>query len=281
MAGSYFTQHLTILEQHCRTIIKKMSKYLEQLEAMSDDKRKETCKALLNTMYAITDQLAGLADNHPVVVSDMDEYSNPNNKGFMMDRLMCLKWLAEGATIIELKYLDEFKYIPINSNGDDYMVTIINRYAFEELLLALQKIDARMNKYDGYDKTIDDETVPNLVYYDIDSGRGIVNGNVVNLKRRNGKRSKKLFDSLFLAAPNSIDRETVERIAKIDHKDDPLKYAVNDAFSTLRKACGGVDSTVIAQIGGYRLNAKVFPLSFQLFQNTYGNKQIRPKKPPK
>lgn len=254
-----------------------MSKYLEQLEAMSDDKRNAMCKALLDTMYAITDQLAGLADNHPVTVSDMDEYSNPNNKGFMMDRLMCLKWLAEGAAIIELKYLDDYKYIPIDSNGHDYTVTIINRYSFEDLLLALQKIDARLSNYDGYDKSIEDETVPNLAYYDKGSGRGIVNGHVVYLKGRN----KKLFDALFLAAPNPIDRTTVERIAKYRHPYDPIKYAINDAFSLLRKACGGVDGTVIAQVGGYRLNAKVFPLSFQLFQNTYKDKKIQPKKPPK
>lgn len=254
-----------------------MSKYLEQLEAMSDDKRKETCKALLNTLYAITDQLAGLADNHPVVVSDMDEYNNPNNKGFMMDRLMCLKWLAESATIIELKYLDEFKFIPINSNSDDYMVTIINRYAFEELLLALQKIDARLSNYDGYDKSIEDETVPNLAYYDLDSGRGIVNGHVVYLKGRN----KKLFKALFLAAPHPIDRETVKRIALYKHSTDDAKIAVNDAFSSLRKACGGASNKMIAQVGGYRLDAKVYPLAFQLFQNTYKREQILPKKPSK
>lgn len=258
-----------------------MNTYLEQLEVMDEDKREAMSKALLDTMFAIVQQLSGLADNRPVVVSDKDEYSNPNNKAFMMDRLMCLKWLAEGAAIIELKYLDEFEYIPFDSNGDDYLVTIINRYAFEELLLALQKINARQTNYDGYEKSIEDASVPNLVYYDIDSGRGLVNGNVVNLKRRNGKRSKKLFDALFLAAPNPIDRETVERIAKIDHKDDPIKYAVNDVFSSLRKACGGVDKTVIAQVGGYRLNANVYPLSFQLFQNTYGKQQIRPKKQPK
>lgn len=254
-----------------------MNTYLEQLEAMSKEKRKAMSVALLDTMYAISQQLSGYADNRPVVVSDKDKYGNPNNKAFMIDRLMCLKWLAEGAAIIELKYLDDSKYIPIDSNGDDYMVTIINRYAFEELLLALQKIDARQTNYDGYDKSIEDETVPSLAYYDIDSGRGLVNGNVVNLKGRN----KRLFKALFLAAPNKIDRDTVERIAKFDHKDDPIKYAVNDAFSSLRKACGGVDNTVIRQVGGYKLNAKVFPLSFQLFQNTYGNQQIHPKKQPK
>jgi len=253
-----------------------MSTYLKQLEAMSDDKREAVCKALLDTMYAVTEQLGGLADNHPVFVKDLDEYSDPNNTDFAWDRLMCLKWL-EGASIIELKNMEEFKYVAAGSDGHDYMVTIINRYAFEELLLAAQKIDARATDYDGYDKSIEDETVPNLAYYDKGSGRGIVNGHVVYLKGRN----KKLFDALFLAAPNPIDRATVERIAKYQHPYDPLKYAVNDAFSLLRKACGGVDGTVIAQVGGYRLIAKVFPLSFQLFQNTYNNKKIRPKKPPK
>jgi len=244
-----------------------MSTYLAQLEAMNEDKREAVCRALLNTMYAITYQLGGLADNHPVFVKDFDEYNDPNNNDFVWSRFICLKWLAEGATIIDLEHMEDFTHVAVGSNGHDYMVTIINRYAFEELLLTLQKIDARLTNYDGYDKSIENETVPNLAYYDIDSGRGIVNGNVVNLKGRN----KKLFNALFLAAPTAID------IAKIGHKDDPIKYAVNDAFSAIRKACGGVDKTVIAQVGGYRLNAKVFPLSFQLFQNTYNNPQIRPK----
>lgn len=254
-----------------------MSTYLEQLEAMNGDRLEAVCKALLDTMYAITYQLSGLADNHPVYVKDLDELNNPNNTHFAWSRLMCLKWLAEGAAIIDLKHMEDFVYVAAGSDGHDYMVTIINRYAFEELLLTLQKIDARLTNYDGYDKSIEDETVPNLAYYDSETGRGIVNGHVVKL----GGRNKKLFNALFLAAPNKIDRATVERIAKFGHKDDPLKYAVNDAFSAIRKACGGVDNTVITQIGGYRLDARVFPLSFQLFQNTYSKQQIHPKKLPK
>ncbi len=254
-----------------------MTTYLKQLEAMNEDKRKAVCKALLDTMYAITYQLGGPADNHPVFVKELDEHNDPNNSDFMWGRLMCLKWLAEGAAIIELKHMEDFEYTAAGSDGHDYMVTIINRYAFEELLLTLQKIDARLTNYDGYDESIEDEAVPNLAYYDLDSGRGIVNGHVVYLRGRN----KRLFKALFLAAPNVIDRATMEVIAKIDHKNDAVKYAVNDAISALRKACGGVDNTVITQVGGYRLNAKVFPLSFQLFQNTYGSQQIRPKKLPK
>ena len=277
MTGAYFAWYLAVREQHCRKIIKKMSKYLEQLEVMSEDKRKAVCTALLDTMYAISDQLAGLADNHPVFVKDLDEHNTSNNTDFDWSRLMCLRWLAEDAAIIEMKYMEDFKYVAAGSTEQDYMVTIINRYNFEELLLTLQKVNARLTNYDGYDKSIEDEAAPNLAFYDKGSGRGIVNGHVVNLKGRN----KKLFDALFLAAPNPIDSATVKRIAMYRHQDDPIKYAVNDAFSLLRKACGGVDSSVIAQVGGYRLNAKVFPLSFQLFQNTYSNKKIRPKKPPK
>lgn len=262
--------------QHCRKMIVKMSKYLEQLESMSDDKREAVCRALLDTMYAINEQLGGLADNHPIFVKDLDEYSDPNNTDFAWDRLMCLKWL-EGASIIELKNMEEFKYVAAGSNGHDYMVTIINRYAFEELLLTLQKIDARLTNYDGYDKSIEDETVPNLAYYDLDSGRGLVNGNVVFLRGRN----KKLFKALFLAAPHAVDRETIKQIALYKHQTDDVKIAINDAFSALRKACGGVSNKVIAQVGGYRLDAKVYPLAFQLFQNTYKKEQIRPKKLPK
>lgn len=180
-----------------------MSTYLEQLEAMSEDKREAVCKALLDTMYAITYQLGGLADNHPVFVKDFDEYNDPNNTDFVWSRLMCLKWLTEGAAIIELKFMEDCKYVAAGSSGDDYMVTIINRYAFEELLLTLQKTDARLTDYDGYDKTIEDEAVPNLAYYDLDTGRGLVNGNAVYLRGRN----KRLFKALFLAAPK-CDRQS-------------------------------------------------------------------------
>ena len=253
-----------------------MSTYLKQLEGMEVGKREAVCKALLDTMYAIREQLGGLADNHPVFVKDLDEYNDPNNTDFLWSRLMCLKWLAEGAEIIDIRYMEDFKYIPAGSNGSDYMVTIINRYVFEELLLTLQKIDARLTGYDGYDKSIEEETAPNLAYYDTRTGRGIVNGNAVYLRGRN----KRLFNAPFLAAPNSIDKNLLEGIAKANHKDDPLKYAMNDAFSAVRKACK-VDKTVIYQRNGTgKLDARTFPLSFQFFQNTYGKTEIRPKRRP-
>ena len=250
-----------------------MSTYLEQLEAMGEDKRAAVCGAMLDTMYAIAYQLGGLADNHPVFIKELDDYNNPNNSDFMWGRFMCLKWLAEGAAIISLKYMEDYTYVLAGSNGHDYMVTIINRYAFEELLLTLEKMDARIN---GTDHESTEEAVPNLAYYDTSTGRGIVNGNAVYLKGRN----KRLFNALFLAAPNPVNKTLLEGIARVNHKDDPLKYAMNDAFSAVRKACK-VDKTVILQRNGAgTLNTKTFPLSFQLFQNTYDNTDIRPKRRP-
>lgn len=244
-----------------------MSTYLEQLEAMGEDKRGTACKAMLDTMYAIAYQLGGLADNHPVIVAD---------SGNSSDRLVCLRLLAEEMKIIGLKYMEDFTHVPIGSNGEDYMVTITNRYAFEELLLALQKMDAQLTNYDGYDRSIDDEIVPNLAYYNTNTGRGIVNGNTVYLRGRN----KRLFNALFLAAPNSIDKTLLEGIAKVGHKNDPLKYAMNDAFSAVRKACKVDNSVILQRKGAGRLNAQVFPLSFQFFHNTYGNTKNTSKRRP-
>ncbi len=89
-----------------------MNTYLEQLEAIDEDKRRAMCEALLDTMYAVTHQLAGLADNHPVFVKD----SGKHNAGFDWGRLACLKWL-EGAAIIELNDMDDFNYVAAGSDG--------------------------------------------------------------------------------------------------------------------------------------------------------------------
>ncbi|HSX30971.1 MAG TPA: hypothetical protein VLE99_03575 [Candidatus Saccharimonadales bacterium] len=255
-----------------------MDAYLKQLEAMDRDKREAVCGAMLGTMYAIVKQLSGPADNHLVIVGDVDGHNDPNNGDFAWGRLMCLKWLAEGAQVIDLKYAEDYKYVLAGSNGHDYLVTILNRYVFEELLLALQKIHARLTDYDGYNKSIDGESVPNLVYYDIESGRGLVNGQKVYLQDRN----KRLFNELFKAAPNFVGRNALLKITRTgNYKDDPSMYVVSEAFNLLRNACKADSSVIELKDGNARLNAKVFPLSFQLFQNTYGKTKIRPKSPPK
>lgn len=257
-----------------------MSSYLEQLETMDSGKREAVCAAMLDTMYAIVEQLSGFADNHPVIVDDADRHDTPNSGSSAWNRLMCLKWLAEGAEIIDLQYMENSKYVLPGSNGHDYRVTILNRYVFEDLLLSLQKIQARSNNYDGVGKDIENAALPNLAYYDTDSGRGLVNGQKVFLQDRN----KRLFNELFKATPKFVSRNALLKIARSrQYKDDPSMYVVSEAFNLLRKACK-VDSTVIEvdkENGSARLNAKSFPLSFQLFQNSYSKTNIRPKSPPK
>lgn len=151
------------------------------------------------------------------------------------------------------------------------VITVINRYKLERLRSELKWLG------ESEDKRSDKPQVINLVYYDLKSGRGTVNGNKVYLKGR----SKRLFRVLFNAAPNSVEKESLRGAVMYGHKYDPFKQAIQDAFRDLRKACK-VDSTVITlgQTGG-RLNAKAFPMSAQLFENTFTTENIPEKKPPK
>jgi hypothetical protein len=152
-----------------------------------------------------------------------------------------------------------------------FIITVINRYKLERLRSELQWLG------NSEDNRSEKPEVINLVYYDIKSGRGTVNGNKVYLKGR----SKRLFRVLFNAAPNSVEKESLRGAVMYGHKYDPYKQAIQDAFRDLRKACK-VDSTVITlgQVGG-RLNAKAFPMSAQLFENTFTTENIPEKKPPK
>ena len=158
-----------------------------------------------------------------------------------------------------------------------FEIFVTNRYKLELLLAETKWLTDEVDQiYENPPPRID-----NLVYYDVTSGRGLVNGNPVYLKGRN----KKLFKALFLAAPDSVNKKSLEGIARHEHKSDPLKSAMNDSFSLLRKACK-VDNTVIIQsINSGKLDAKVFPLSVQLFQDTFGTDKITPERkkklPPK
>jgi len=144
-----------------------------------------------------------------------------------------------------------------------FEIFVTNRYKLE-LLLAEAKWLGELEE-----KRSEAPEIDNLVYYDLESGRGLVNGNPVFLRGRN----KKVFKPLFNAAPNPVDKESLKGPVATDHKDDSLKYATQDAFNLLRKACK-VDKTVISlgQDGG-RLHAKVFPLSVQLFEDTFSTEE--------
>ena len=141
-----------------------------------------------------------------------------------------------------------------------FEIFVTNRYKLE-LLLAETKWLGKAE-----DKRSESPKIENIVYYDLKSGRGLVNGNPVYLRGRN----KKVFKPLFEASPNPVDKQSLKGPVMTNHKDDPTKYAMNDAFSSLRKACK-VDKTVITLgSGGGKLNAKVFPLSVQLFEEAFG-----------
>lgn len=141
-----------------------------------------------------------------------------------------------------------------------FEIFVTNRYKLE-LLLAETKWLGELEE-----KRSEAPKIDNLVYYDLESGRGLVNGNPVFLRGRN----KKVFKLLFSTAPEPVDKDSLKVAVLTDHKDDPLKYATQDAFNLVRKACKA-DKTLISlgQDGG-RLNAKVFPLSVQLFEDTFG-----------
>lgn len=116
------------------------------------------------------------------------------------------------------------------------------------------------------DKRNESLKIENLVYYDLKSGRGLVNGNPVYLRGRN----KKVFKPLFEVAPNPVDKQLLKGPVMTDHKDDPIKYATNDAFGSLHKACKVDKAVITLGSDGGRLNAKVFPLSVQLFEEAFG-----------
>lgn len=142
-----------------------------------------------------------------------------------------------------------------NSPALLFEIFVTNRYKLE-LLLAETKWLGKPE-----DKRSEVPKIDNLVYYDSKSGRGLVNGNPVYLRGRN----KKVFKPLFEAAPNPVDKQSLKVPVMTDHKDYDTKYAMNDAFSALRKACK-VDKTVIfLREDGGRLNLS----KFYSMQNTF------------
>jgi len=145
-----------------------------------------------------------------------------------------------------------------------FRIFVTNRYKLELLFAEVKWLALKKEE-----RSIKPNT-DNLAYYDPNSGRGLVNGNPVYLRGR----SKKLFNALFGSAPNPVPKELLKNIAMIDHKDNDLKYAMNDSFSALRKACKVDKSVIFLREDGGRLNAQVFPLAIQLFDNSFGAEEI-------
>ncbi len=134
----------------------------------------------------------------------------------------------------------------------EYVVTMINRYAFEKLYLKLSGIkDEEMSK-----------NLPNLVYYDSISGKGFINGNYVYFKKSKPKsklKAKEIFDLLFTYAPNSVPREKLRTTLRLGNNLHGESDRLSDAFGNLRKRCG-VSEQVISLKGSGYLKATVLPL---------------------
>ena len=167
-------------------------------------------------------------------------------------------------TMVIIEILEKHKILLFKHTDNHpallFEIFVTNRYKLELLLAEAKWLREPVNKR-GEEPKID-----NLVYYDPKSGRGLVNGNPVFLRGRN----KKVFKVLFEATPNPVDKQILRGPVMTDHKDDDVKYAMNDAFSAVRKACK-VDKNVIFLRGdsGW-LNAMVFPLTVQLFEDAFG-----------
>ncbi|HSW37742.1 MAG TPA: hypothetical protein VLG37_05260 [Candidatus Saccharimonadales bacterium] len=141
-----------------------------------------------------------------------------------------------------------------------FEIFVTNRYKLDLLLAEAKWLGESKEKRSNPPK------IDNLVYYDSKSGRGLVNGNTVYLRGRN----KKVFKHLFVSAPNPVSKDSLQGAVMIGHKSDDKKQAMNDAFSALRKACKVDKSVIYLREDGGRLNAKVFPLSVQLFEDAFG-----------
>lgn len=142
-----------------------------------------------------------------------------------------------------------------SGEGDaDYVVTVVNRYELEKLGLKAAGLSA---------KEID-EQLPNLVYYNPLTGMGFINGNPIHLKPKSKRKAKELFDALFTAVPDSVPREKIASILRInsDAKINRTYVAqeMSLAFTNLRKRCHVNSDVIELNVNGV-LNARAMLLN--------------------
>ncbi len=109
----------------------------------------------------------------------------------------------------------------------------------------------------------DDNTAPfsdYVVYYDVNTGDMLFNG----IHKRLRKTNKALFDALFLASPNYVDRRKLLSILGTTKKEKSSKIILNEAVTNLRKVCGVKKHVIQLRSDGGRLrNVETHPLSAQ------------------
>lgn len=139
-----------------------------------------------------------------------------------------------------LEALIHMELITVEGQGR-WRIAIENRYALETLARELKVVN---------------DTLPNLIFYDITTGNGLINGKPVSLKKLN----KKLFDMLFTAPHNQVDRNAIWKALgnRVNIKANNIDSLVlNEKISNLRKACR-TDASVIFIDKVVTLNAEIF-----------------------
>lgn len=194
--------------------------------------------AVKDLSFRVLNELHGYSDNHPVAIpiDSIEEIA-----------FASAAELLKSQNIILYKYRDDDAF-------RGYAIVVINRYMLELLSAELNWLDIPEEK---------EGTAPfacNLAYYDLKTGKLIINGIHKNLRKPN----KALFDALFIASPNYVDREKLLSIIGARKKDKASKITINEAFTNLRKICGVSKYVISLNAKGGRLyNIETHPLSAQ------------------
>lgn len=200
---------------------------------------------LRDVVTEIHNKLRGYNDLSPIAI-----HTKPNTSAAEdIMRIACVRQLADS----------KFIYWHPDEKEDertDYVVTMVNRYAFEGLYLKLS----------GYGEAEIREALPNLAYYNALTGVGLVNGSPIRLKPKSKHKTKEIFDLLFAAAPNPVSRERIVVTLRLGQNVNGVSDELNEAFKAIRRACG-VNADVIYLDGSGVLNAIAIP--FDKMPNFY------------
>jgi hypothetical protein len=213
----------------------------EMLPDMSDsDFRQTHANIMRDVLSEIRNKLRGYNDLSQITLRVKPNVSVPED----IMRMACIKQLAENYVIHwnPDEKLDEYA---------DYIISVTNRYKFEELYLKLT----------GKSKEEIREQLPNLVYYNPVTGIGFVNGKQIHLKPskpKNKLKAKEIFDLLFANAPGSVPRDRLTAVMRLGKNTPDESDRLSEAFSNLRKRCG-VTEKVISLHGSGVLNAVTLP----------------------
>ena len=213
--------------------------FIYQQIGLEDSPLRETVS---NLAYEILSELHGYADNHVVRITS-ETYDDEKLSG-------AVELLKQNGIILYKKSEYEDK------SYSHYSIAVANRYKLDMLLAELDWLE-RPEEEKGNDSVPFSDYV---VYYDVNTGNMLFNGVHKRLKKTN----KALFDALFLASPDYVDRRKLLSILGTTKKDKSSKIILNEAITNLRKLCGVKKHVIQLRSEGGRLrNVETHPLSAQ------------------